>query len=107
MANYKHYTYRVTWSEEDQEHLALCTEFPSLSYLDKSPDKALKQLMALVKEVVTDMQSNGEAIPEPLSEKQYSGKFMVRIPPEQHKNLSIQAMEEGVSLNRYVSSKLI
>ena len=24
-----HYTYRVTWSAEDAEHVGLCTEFPS------------------------------------------------------------------------------
>ena len=28
------YTYRVTWSEEDQEHVGLCAEFPSLSWLE-------------------------------------------------------------------------
>ena len=29
------YTYRITWSEEDQEYVGLCVEFPSLSWLDK------------------------------------------------------------------------
>jgi hypothetical protein len=24
-----HYTYRVTWSEDDQEYVGLCAEFPS------------------------------------------------------------------------------
>ena len=28
-----HYTYRVTWSPEDGEYVALCTEFPLLSWL--------------------------------------------------------------------------
>jgi hypothetical protein len=28
--NINHYTYRVTWSAEDNEHVGLCTEFPSL-----------------------------------------------------------------------------
>ena len=37
-----HYTYRVTWSEEDQEHVGLCAEFPSLSYLAKAPEAALR-----------------------------------------------------------------
>ena len=23
-----HYTYRLTWSQEDGEHIGLCTEFP-------------------------------------------------------------------------------
>ena len=31
--NIKHYTYRVTWSPEDDEHLGLCAEFPLLSWL--------------------------------------------------------------------------
>jgi len=29
--NVNHYTYRVTWSAEDDEYLGLCVEFPSLS----------------------------------------------------------------------------
>ncbi|MFQ5716159.1 MAG: type II toxin-antitoxin system HicB family antitoxin [Nitrospinales bacterium] len=105
--NHRHYTYRVTWSEEDGEHVALCAEFPSLSYLAKTPAKALQNMMKLVKEVVEDMEANGEPVPTPLAKKEYSGKFMVRIPPEQHKNLAMKAAEMGVSLNRYISSILL
>ncbi|MDD4623619.1 MAG: toxin-antitoxin system HicB family antitoxin, partial [Kiritimatiellae bacterium] len=36
------YTYRVTWSEDDQEHVGLCAEFPSLSSLSSSPETALR-----------------------------------------------------------------
>ncbi|GJL77323.1 MAG: hypothetical protein NPINA01_03120 [Nitrospinaceae bacterium] len=107
MVNHKHYTYRVTWSEEDGEHVALCAEFPSLSYLAKTPAKALQNMMKLVKEAVEDMEANGEPVPTPLAEKEYSGKFMIRIPPEQHKNLALKAAELGISLNRYVSSILL
>jgi predicted HicB family RNase H-like nuclease len=106
MIDHNHYTYRVTWSEEDQEHVALCAEFPSLSYLADKPANALNGILKLVEEVITDMQAHGEDIPEPFSDKHYSGKFVVRVPPEQHRNLAIQAAEMGVSLNRYVSSKL-
>lgn len=102
-----HYTYRVTWSEEDGEHVALCTEFPSLSYLAKKQTSALQGLVQLVQDVVADMTQNGEIVPEPIAAKQYSGKFMVRIPPQQHKYLAIKAAEEGTSLNRYVSSLLV
>jgi predicted HicB family RNase H-like nuclease len=106
MVNHKHYTYRVTWSEDDGEHVALCAEFPSLSFLSDKPTNALQGLVKLVGEVVQDMEENGEAVPEPIAAKSYRGKFQVRIPPEQHRNLAIQAAEQGVSLNRYVSSKL-
>jgi len=75
------YTYRVTWSEEDQEYVGLCAEFPSLGWLDRSPEKALSGVRKLVRECLGDMESNGEPIPQPLSTKEFSGKFMVRIPP--------------------------
>ncbi|MEO8613403.1 MAG: toxin-antitoxin system HicB family antitoxin, partial [Chloroflexota bacterium] len=57
-------------------------------------------------QVVADMVETGESIPEPLAEKKFSGKFQVRIPPEQHRMLAIKAAEEKVSLNRYISAKL-
>ena len=57
-------------------------------------------------EVVEDMRNTDEDIPEPLSLKKYSGKFMVRIPPAVHRDLSILASENNISLNRLVSSKL-
>ncbi|MBL4681055.1 MAG: type II toxin-antitoxin system HicB family antitoxin [Pseudomonadales bacterium] len=104
--DYDRYTYRLTWSEEDQEHVGLCAEFQGLSWLDKTPEKALAGIRKLVKGCLVDMKKNGESTPEPISLKSYSGKFMVRIPPETHRMLSMKAAESGVSLNRLVSSKL-
>ena len=100
------YTYRVTWSEDDNEYLGLCAEFPSLSWLSATPEAALKGIRKLVAEIVKDMQSSGEIVPEPIACRQYSGKFMVRVPPEVHRNLAIRAAESGISLNRIVSAKL-
>jgi len=100
------YTYRVTWSEEDQEHVGLCAEFSSLSWLEDTPEDALKGIRNLVRQCVSDLKSQNEVVPIPLSIKNFSGKFMVRIPPETHRMLAIQASESGVSLNRLVSSKL-
>ena len=107
MVNHVHYTYRETWSEDDKEYVGLCAEFPSLSHLDKSHLDAMQGILNLVQGVVEDMTENSETIPSPLSEKNYSGKFQVRIPPEQHRNLAMIAHEQGISLNRYISSKLL
>ena len=52
------------------------------------------------------MEENGEETPQPFANKNYSGKFMVRVPPEVHRSLAIQAAESGVSINRIVSSRL-
>ena len=104
--NIDHYTYRVTWSAADGEHVAQCAEFPSLSWLAATPEAALKGIRQVVSDVVTDMKISGEAIPAPLAEKHYSGEFRVRIPPEVHRALAMQAAEQGVSLNRLASAKL-
>ncbi len=100
------YTYRVTWSEDDNEYVGLCAEIPSLSWLADTQDKALKGIRKLMTDVLLDMGINGEIIPEPFACKHYSGKFMVRVPPDVHRKLAIQAAEAGVSLNRIASSKL-
>jgi predicted HicB family RNase H-like nuclease len=100
------FTYRVTWSDEDQEYVGLCAEFPSLSWLEASPEKSLQGIRKLVKEVVADLKRSKDPVPEPISTRPFSGKFMVRIPPEVHRMLAIQAAESGVSIHRLVSSKL-
>ena len=100
------YTYRVTWSEDDMESVGLCAEFPSLSWLAATPEAALKGVRKMVADVVQDMEANKEVVPEPIACRRYSGKFMVRVPPDVHRNLAIQSAESGVSLNRIVSSKL-
>lgn len=106
MINQDRYTYRVTWSEEDEEYVGLCAEFPSLSWLDESPEAALHGIRQVVADVVVDMEANGEDIPDPIAVRQYSGKFLVRIPPDLHRRLALEAAEAGVSLNRLASAKL-
>ena len=100
------YTYRITWSDDDEEYVGLCTEFPSLSWLALTPESALQGIRKAVEEAVIDMRNNNETPPAPISSRPYSGKFIVRVPPEVHRDLAIKAAEEGISLNRLVSSKL-
>lgn len=100
------YTYRVTWSDEDKEYLGLCAEFPSLSWLADTQEEALRGINNVVAEVISDMLSSNDPVPKPLAIKRCSGKFTVRIPPDVHRSLAIQAAEANVSFNRLVSAKL-
>lgn len=47
--------YHVEWSEGDREHVGLCSEFPSLSWLEETPEKALEGIRRLVGEVLEDL----------------------------------------------------
>ncbi len=102
--NVKHYAYRVIWSEEDREHVGLCAEFPSLSWLARDQAEALTGIVRLVEEVVADLEQNGETVPNPLSEKRYSGKISLRTTPDVHRSLAMSAAEQGVSLNRLINA---
>lgn len=101
-----HYTYRVAWSPEDSEFVATCLEFPSLSWLAATQQGALTGLLDVVADVVRDMTEQGEAVPEPLSERRYSGKFNLRVGEQLHRRLAVEAAEEHLSLNQYVVRRL-
>lgn len=49
---------------------------------------------------------DGINIPEPRSQEEYSGKFVIRIPKSLHCELAETAARENVSLNAFVSTVL-
>lgn len=54
------YNYRIVWSEEDKEYVGLCDKFPSLSWLDKSPEAAIDGIRQVVIDAVADLSVSGE-----------------------------------------------
>jgi predicted HicB family RNase H-like nuclease len=100
------YTYRVTWSVDDNEYVGLCAEFPSLSWLAVTQEEALRGIKEVVTDVVADMKSNNEHVPEPLAIRDYSGNLSIRIPKELHRSIAIQAAEANISINRLINYKL-
>lgn len=52
------------------------------------------------------MAVSNEEPPIPFASRTYSGKFALRIPPEKHRELAIDATEQHVSLNQLVVSQL-
>jgi len=100
------YTYRVTWSLEDNEYLATCLELPSLSWLADTQEDALRGLREVIAEVVQDLSETGELVPEPLSSRSYSGKFNLRVGEQLHRRLALDAADEHLSLNQYVVRRL-
>ena len=100
------YTYRVEWSEEDKLHLSRCLEFPSLIAHGSTIEGALKEIEKVVKEAIAWMQEENEEIPQPFGLKKYKGNLTLRVPAEVHRKLAIKSAEEGVSVNKYILSKI-
>jgi len=106
MRETERYSYRVFWSDEDGEYVAVCAELPGLSWLAGSPEKALAGARRAAREAAALLRASGDPVPEPLAKRRYSGVFKVRVPPEVHRRLALEASEQNVSLNRLVSAKL-
>ena len=90
-----HYTYRVTWSPDDSEHVGLCLEFPSLSWLASTPEEAFTGIRRLVAEVVLDIRGSGESPPVPLADRSYSGKSLCASPLKLAASLCLRLLKRG------------
>lgn len=100
------YTYRVTWSPEDQCHVALCDELPSLSWLAATPEEAFKGIRRLVAECVLDMAERGEVPPSPIPHSKITDRLLISVSPHVHRRLVMTAAEEGTTLDEVVSGLL-
>jgi len=59
------YSFHVIWSEEDQEYVGLCAEFPSLSWLAPDKDEALRGIHQVVSDTLNDLKSElGVVLPK-------------------------------------------
>lgn len=103
---FEQYLYSVGWSEEDDVFIARVAEFPSLATHGDTQDEALGEIKKLVKFVLSDLKKNNEPIPEPLGKRSFSGRLVLRMPEYLHRELALEASQQGVSLNQFLNLKL-
>ena len=68
--------------------------------------EAYENLKEAMKGWIETKLENGFEVPLPVGYENFSGKFIVRIPKSLHYKLSVEAQQEGVSLNQYALYKL-
>jgi hypothetical protein len=100
------YTYRAEWSPETREYMGQCLEFPYLWWRGLTPDEAIAGVAKMVTEEISSILAADGKPPESLTDRRYSGKFMVRASPVLHARLAVEAAEQGVSLNQWAVQKL-
>lgn len=69
-------------------------------------EEAFENLKEAMKGWIETKLENGFDVPLPVGYDDFSGKFVVRIPKSLHYRLSVEAEQEGVSLNQYALYKL-
>ncbi len=91
----------VEWSDEDQVYIGSCPELFIGGCHGNDEAKVYKELCKIVDDVINDYEKDGDPLPEPKKQTNYSGKFVMRVGPELHKVLACRAQIANESLNEY------
>jgi hypothetical protein len=101
-----HYTYRAEWWPEQSEYVCRCIELPWLQKWAWTMRDAVAAVEQAADEYIAECEADGVNPPVPLTERKYSGKFVVRTSPALHARLAVEAAEQNVSMNQWVIQKL-
>jgi len=95
----------VEWSEEDKCYVGTCPGFFHGGVHGPNEVKVYAELCQAVEEHIEFSEREGLSLPPPTN-REYSGKFMLRVGPSLHKAVAVRAMRVGQSLNAYCQSVL-
>lgn len=102
----KNYTRIIRWSDEDNCFIGECPELLIGGVHGKDELSVHKALSQVIEEAVEILLKDSRKVPEAVLKHKYSGQFVLRAGEGLHKNLAIQALREGKSLNEYCVEKL-
>jgi len=91
----------VEWSDEDQCYVGSVPGWIGKCCHGDDELKVYEMLCEIVQEWIEMYHLDGRPLPPPTN-RQYSGKFVLRTGPELHRVLAVKAMNEGESLNHFV-----
>lgn len=92
--------------ESGEYYYARVLEFDGCQTTGETFEEAYKNLKEAMEGWIEAKLEGGFEVPLPTGNEKYSGKFVIRMPKSLHYKLSIEAEQEGVSLNQYALYKL-
>ena len=91
----------VQWSEEDGCYVGTCPGLIRGGVHGENEAAVYRELCRVVEEAIELYQADHKPLPLATANKNYSGRFVLRVDKELHQSLAIRAMQEGESLNSY------
>jgi predicted HicB family RNase H-like nuclease len=102
----KGYLKVIEWHPEDNCFVGSAPPIIGPSCHGATEAEVLRKLGPIVEEWVELFLSEGRPLPEATANRQYSGKFLIRLEPELHRKAALHALVRGQSLNQYVVETL-
>ena len=102
-------TIRHMKDESGEYYFATVEEMPGCMSDGATSDEALSNIREAMELWIEGKLEAGLEVPLPVArgkDKEYSGKYVVRLPKSLHARLALEAEKEGVSLNQYTLYKL-
>src|ERR1700677_4540298 len=96
----------VEWSDEDGCFVGSAPPLIGECCHGQDEAKVYAELCRIVEEWIEILETDGRKLPEPLSSKKFSGKFVLRVGPVIHRRLAAKALVAGESLNSFCTRKL-
>ena len=96
-----HYLKIVEWSDDDGCFVGSAPPLIGPCCHGKDETKVYAELCQIVEEWIAVLEGDGHKLPEPLSAKKFSGKFVLRVEPALHRRLAAKALAAGESLNSF------
>ena len=92
--------------EEEGGYTAIVPDLPGCVTVGETAEEAMAMAEDAKRLWIEDAYESGEVIPVPSTEREYSGRLLLRMPKSLHRRLAEEAEREGVSLNQHVVSLL-
>jgi predicted HicB family RNase H-like nuclease len=102
----RRYVKLVEWSDEDRCYIGSAPPLIGQSCHGPTESAVLAELTQIVEEWIVTLMTEGKPLPAATANKEFSGKFLVRIPPAVHKRAALKAAARGDSLNQFVTDAL-
>ncbi len=96
----------VEWSDDDNCYIGTAPGLFDGGVHGKNEEKVFQKLCVAVEDVVNTMKKSGKDLPQPTTNRKFSGKIALRMSPDLHKALFINAMQSGESVNKFIQHKL-
>ena len=96
----------VEWSDEDDCYIGTCPTLFGGGVHGDEEAAVYNELCEVVDEVIEIYKSHGDPLPKPDAEGEFSGKFVLRVGPELHHVLYLEALRNNESLNSYCVREL-
>ena len=93
---------KILVSDPNGGYTAHVLEFPGCLAEGDTADEAIRALDEAMEDWIEEVIESGRTVPEPLESQGFSGRLVLRLPKSIHRQASLSAQIDGVSLNQWI-----